>query len=138
MKLTLIRDTFTSHSTTGRLLVDGSHEGFILEDIVRTGPKVHGQTAIPFGTYQVIINKSARFKRLLPLLVNVPGFAGIRIHPGNIAANTEGCLLPGTTRGKDFVSNSRVAFEKLFTKIKAAIAKGETVTIDIVDGRQPG
>lgn len=132
MKLLLIRDTFTDESTTGELFVDGAFECFVLEDRVRPrGVKVYGKTAIPYGTYEIVVTMSARFKRLLPLLLNVPNFTGIRIHPGNKAVDTEGCLLPGTKRAKNIVFESRKAFDRLFTRIKAAKAKGEKVTIEI-------
>lgn len=130
MKLELIRDTFTETSTTGRLLIDGKFFCFVLEDVVRAdgAPKVHGKTAIPFGTYRIVITQSARFKRLLPLLVDVPNFSGIRIHPGNTSADTEGCLLPGETRGPNAVYSSRKAFDKLFKRLQQA---RDAVTIEI-------
>lgn len=132
MKLLLLRDTFTDESTTGELFVDGVFECFILEDRVRPkGVKVYGKTAIPEGVYEIVITKSVRFKRFLPLLLNVPKFSGIRIHPGNKAVDTEGCLLPGTKRARNVVFESRKAFDRLFTRIKAAKAKGEKVTIEI-------
>lgn len=126
MHLTLIRDTFTPSATTGRLLVDGVFECFVLEDVVRPvgAQKIAGKTAIPYGTYAVIITESARFKRRLPLLVGVPGFAGIRIHPGNTAADTEGCLLPGRARYEGGVAGSRIAFEALFAKLEQALKQG--------------
>ena len=96
--------------------------------MVRKGAKVNGQTAIPTGTYNLIINHSNRFNRDLPLLENVPNFTGVRIHAGNTSAHTEGCILVGTTwSGKDFIGNSRVAFNKLFEKLK----KTKKVTIKI-------
>jgi len=135
LKLLLLRDTFTDESTTGELFVDGVFECFILEDRVRPkGVKVYGKTAIPEGVYEIVITKSVRFKRFLPLLLNVPKFSGIRIHPGNKAVDTEGCLLPGTKRARNVVFESRKAFDRLFTRIKAARAKGETVTIEIKRG----
>lgn len=126
MELTLTREPSTAHSTPGSLLVDGVFECYTLEDVVRD-KKIHGETAIPAGTYKVIIDMSNRFKRLLPLVVDVPGFAGIRIHPGNTDKDTEGCILVGTSRSKDFVGNSRVAFDALFKKMQAA--KSITLTI---------
>ena len=132
MKLTLIRDTFTDESTTGQLFIDELFECFVLEDRVKPkGVKVYGKTAIPYGTYEIVVTKSVRFKRFLPLLLNVPNFSGIRIHPGNKSVDTEGCLLPGTKRARNVVYESRKAFDRLFTRIKAAKAKGETVTIEI-------
>ena len=76
--------------------------------------------AIPKGKYKVIITPSNRFKRDLPLLQNVPGFEGIRIHSGNTNHDTEGCILVGQTRAADFIGNSRKAFDKLFPKLQKA------------------
>jgi len=119
MKLTLKREPSTTKSTPGKLYVDGVFECYTLEDVVRPS-KIYGETAIPAGTYKVIINMSNRFKRLLPLLLNVPNYEGIRIHPGNTDKDTEGCILPGVTRSVDFVGNSRVAFDALFAKMQKA------------------
>lgn len=135
MKLTLIRDTFTDESTTGQLFVDGVFECFVLEDRVRPkGVKVYGKTAIPYGTYEIVVTKSVRFRRFLPLLLNVPNFTGIRIHPGNTSVDTKGCLLPGTKRARNIVFEPHKAFDRLFARIKAAKAKGERVTIEIRRG----
>ncbi len=131
MNITLERVEKGATFTIGSLSVDGDWECWVCEDVVRDGPKVPGKTAIPAGTYQVIVTMSNRFKRPLPLLVNVPNFDGIRIHPGNTSEDTDGCLLPGCDRYASSVGRSRVAFEALFTKIKDAIAKGEKVTIEI-------
>ena len=130
MKLTLIRNKSSSKSTIGRLLIDGVFQCWTLEDVVRPAKIAH-ETAIPAGTYKVIITESARFKRRLPLLVGVPGFDGIRIHPGNSAADTDGCILVGTSTAPDWVGGSRVAFEVLFTKLDA----GQGATITITDGK---
>lgn len=126
MNLTLIREPSTAHSTPGTLMVDDKFECYTLEDVVRAA-KIAGETAIPAGTYKVIIDMSNRFKRLLPLVVDVPGFAGIRIHPGNTDKDTEGCIMVGTSRSKDFIGNSRVAFDALFKKMQAA----KTITLTI-------
>lgn len=118
MILTVVRDYFKSGCTRGKLYLDGQFECFTLEDTVRIGPKVPGQTAIPVGAYKLIVNESPRFKRRLPLLVNVPGFEGIRIHPGNTAKDTEGCLLVGDRLGSESdIESSRTAFERLMAKI---------------------
>jgi len=118
MKLEVKRKIFTDKSTIGELYIDGVFECYTLEDVVRKGPKVHSATAIPTGTYKVIVNMSNRFKRLLPLLLNVPEFEGVRIHSGNTDADTEGCILLGQTKGVNIITNSRVAFDKFFNKIK--------------------
>ncbi len=131
MKLYLLRKWFTDESTIGELYLDGAFECFILEDAVRDGPKIPGKTAIPEGLYQVVITYSPRFKRDLPLLVDVPGYEGIRIHPGNDAGNTEGCLLPGQTREENFVGHSRAAFYLLFVKLLVALKAELDISIEI-------
>src|SRR5690348_2405952 len=100
MKLKLIREEFTDESTIGRLYVDDVFECYILEDVVRD-EKIQNETAIPYGTYEVEITYSPKFGRYLPMLLNVPNYTGIRIHPGNTAKDTDGCLLTGTSDSKD-------------------------------------
>ena len=94
-----------------------------------------GLTAIPYGTYDVQITHSPHFGRDLPLLVDVPHFEGIRIHPGNVPADTEGCILVGTERNPAAVDvlHSVVAFSQLFAKIFDAQTRGEAITITIAD-----
>lgn len=144
MKIRVERQVFDDESTISELLVDGAHECYALEDKVRELPdkpveewKVPHLTAIPYGTYKLIINHSQRFNRDLPLLMNVPGFTGVRIHPGNTSADTEGCLLVGRTKGDEFVGESRAAFGLLYPKIKAAIDAGDEVTVEIAKADQP-
>lgn len=119
MQITVKRLHKTDTSTIGELLIDGLFECYTLEDIERP-VKIKAETAIPKGTYKVIINQSNRFKRLMPLLLNVPNFEGVRIHAGNTNHDTEGCILVGRTRSKDFIGQSRKAYEKLFKKMQAA------------------
>lgn len=126
MELRVKRLYKTDKSTIGELSIDGEFQCFTLEDVERD-IKVPGKTAIPKGTYSVIINQSNRFKRLLPLLLNVQNFSGVRIHSGNFAENTEGCILVGQTRGLDFIGGSRKAFDKLFLKMQQA----EKITLTI-------
>jgi hypothetical protein len=84
----------------------------------------------------VIITLSQRFKRDLPLFLNVPNFEGIRIHTGNTSFDTEGCVLVGTVKQSDVILNSRDAFNALFPKIQTAL-QTEKVIISIVNvGRQ--
>lgn len=124
MNLTLIRRWFSPRSTIGELLIDDVRQCYTLEDQIRRGPKVPGETAIPAGRYQVVITESARFKRPLPLLLDVPGFKGIRIHPGNTCNDTEGCILVGATMGPDRVNQSRKAFAPLFKRLQTAPQTG--------------
>lgn len=131
VKLLLERSWCGPTCTIGSLSVNGTVECFTLEDVVRP-EKIAGETAIPAGTYEVEITPSKRFKRDLPLVMNVPGFEGIRIHPGNTAEDTEGCILVGTSKMPDSVGGSRKAFEVLFAKIRDALDAEELVTLEIM------
>jgi hypothetical protein len=126
MKIDIKRLHKCEHSIIGELTIDGLWECYTLEDLERD-VKIKGETAIPKGTYKVIINQSNRFKRLLPLLLDVPGFEGVRIHSGNTNHDTEGCILVGRTRSDDFIGQSRKAFDSLFKKMNKA--KEITLTI---------
>jgi hypothetical protein len=119
MELQIKRTDFSEESTIGELSVNGVFECYTLEDKVRP-VKIAGKTAIPSGRYEVIINFSQRFQKQLPLLLNVPNYEGVRIHSGNTAANTEGCILVGETKTDNFVGESRWAFNRLFEKMKVA------------------
>lgn len=130
MQLTLERHAFKPNYTIGRLYIDGSYFCDTLEDCVRD-EKIYGKTAIPKGVYVVSITYSQRFKRLLPLLENVPNFSGIRIHPGNTAEDTHGCILVGKNDKKGRVSASKATFELLFARLKTA----ELIKIEVVNVR---
>lgn len=143
MELKLERNTFTEKSTIGTLSINGVPECFILEDkdrgLIDAMPlskinelKVYGETAIPYGRYEIDITMSARFKKLLPILLNVKGYEGIRIHTGNTAVDTHGCLLPARKKGKDIVTESTLAFNQLFAKLKTAKENKERIFITIV------
>ena len=93
--------------------------------------KVQDETAIPSGRYEVILNMSNRFKKYMPLLLNVPNFSGIRIHAGNTKEHTEGCILVGVEDGNDgFLGNSRSAFNELM-KVLRKVEKKEKIYITI-------
>jgi hypothetical protein len=130
MKLLLIRKWATTECTVGTLDVDGQHICYILEDVERE-VKVPRKTAIPRGTYNIVIDYSNRFQRRLPHLLNVPNFTGIRIHPGNYAGDTEGCLLPGQDHHENMVGHSQIAFSNLFGMLLGAEGRGEPMTIEI-------
>lgn len=133
MNITLQRSQSNETCTIGSISVGGEVLCHTLEDIVRD-EKLAGQTAIPAGTYQVVITYSPHFQQDLPLLVNVPGFSGVRIHPGNTAADTEGCILPGLTVLNNAIGQSRDAFNLLYPMIQDAQDRGEEVTITINNG----
>lgn len=137
MTLRLIREPSRDNCTLGVLFVDGAYECFMLEDVIRERPgvpvdqwKVKGATAIPAGRYQIVRTRSVRFGKMLPLLLNVPGFEGIRFHAGNDHDDTEGCPLPGRGRAPGKVTESRLAFEQLDQKIRHGLLVG-SVWIDI-------
>lgn len=132
MRLHLERLQLDPDCTIGSLDVDGDWACWTCEDTVRApGVKIPGQTAIPFGRYAVSITHSPRFKRDLPQLLAVPGFDGVRIHPGNTPADTEGCILVGADRLARGVGRSRLAFENLMIVLQQAVRRGEPITIDI-------
>lgn len=91
--------------------------------------KVKGETCIPCGTWPVIINRSPRFQRDLPRLLNVTGFEGVLIHPGNKESDTEGCLLPNKFIGLEGGQQSVLAFDPLFAEIKAILHRGDTLNV---------
>lgn len=93
--------------------------------------KVYGETAIPTGTYSVTYTYSTRFKKYMPLINNVKGFDGIRIHSGNTAKDTLGCIIVGDNKVVGKVINSRVQCDKVYKLIKSALDKGEKVTLTI-------
>ena len=93
--------------------------------------KIKGCSAIPEGRYAVVITYSPRFKQWLPLLLGVPNFSGIRIHAGNTAKDTEGCILVGKNREEGKVLDSRKWLNGVKHKIVAAKERGEPVYITI-------
>jgi len=128
MLIEVKRYEFKDTHTVGKMYVDGIYECYTLEDAVRNGTKVIGKTAIPIGTYKLIIDASTRFKQDMPHILDVPDFTGVRIHAGNTSADTDGCILLGSTwAGKDFIGNSKIAYKKFFDKLK----QNKTVSITI-------
>lgn len=142
MLLTLQREASVWGCTHGVLSVDEVFECYTLEDAIREVAgkpvaewKVQNETAIPSGKYRVIIDHSEHFGKMLPHVLDVPGFAGVRIHSGNTAADTEGCVLVGRMRGPLDVLESRAAFSQLFVKLSLALADGP-VEIEILNPPQ--
>lgn len=127
--------------TLGEMYRDDGHNepmfvAFTLEDKVRPlGEKVWGETAIPYGKYPTVINYSNRFKRLMPLLQDVSGFEGCRIHGGNKAADTHGCIL--------VARNIDIPGHKIYTSEEATVCNmmhsdlmgGDKICVEVVDAR---
>lgn len=115
MKIKVVREFFSATETLGSMYIDDQFFCYTLEDYDRKlkqsddlafikSTKIATQTAMPSGDYRVILSISNRFKRLMPEVLNVKGFAGIRIHGGNTHENTEGCILVAKNRFVDKVS----------------------------------
>lgn len=128
MEISVKRGPSLQGATIGELFVDGVFQCFTLEDTVRevagepvSAWKKQNITAIPRGRFQVTITHSPHFGCDLPLLINVPGFTAVRIHWGNKAADTDGCILVGQTKEANLIYKSKDAFDALFPKIKGAI-----------------
>ena len=131
MELRLQRHPSSPKSTLGQLFVNDVWQAWTLEDVERP-EKIQNETAIPAGRYKVELTMSARFKRIMPLLLDVPNYTGVRIHFGNSSKDTEGCILVGTTHeGEDWIGNSVVAFDHLFPVLQAAFDAGEEIWIDV-------
>ena len=124
MNITLNRIAKKAKYTIGKLYINDQYFCDTLEDTDRGltqsmteqqigSKKVYGETAIPTGTYRIIISYSNKFKKQMPLLLNVPGFAGIRIHSGNTEKDSLGCILVGKNKSVGKVLESRDTYSKL-------------------------
>lgn len=135
LDLVLRRERSMLGATLGELTVQGARICWTLEDTVRpAGQKVPGQTAIPQGSYPVRISYSPRFHREMPEVLSVPGFEGIRIHWGNFASDTEGCILVGLTRmSENSIGESLHAYDRVEALIRQAVSIGQDVVIHVTD-----
>jgi hypothetical protein len=140
MVIEIKRVSHTNRCTIGEVWVDGVFECYSLEDSVREVPlkpvsewKIAGQTAIPAGTYDVVIDFSNRFHRLMPHILNVPGFTGVRIHSGNTDKDTEGCILIGQEKTSDYIGHSKAAFDTFFPQLQDALQAGQTATVTVTN-----
>lgn len=130
MKLELVRYDIDDKRAIGRLMMGGVFVCYTLEDPPRAF-KIPGITGIPDGTYDVILNESARFKKRMPLILDVPDFRGVRIHCGNTVADTHGCILVGMSRRDDTIADSRRAFDSVMGRLEYAHIAGEPITLTI-------
>ena len=142
MEIKLIRKYYQANYTIGRLYVNNRFFSDCLEP-----PSLHltersalgtiliakykGYRAIPTGRYRILITRSRRFGRWLPLLMNVKGFEGIRIHAGNKPEDTRGCILPGFNRRKGYVLDSTRCVLTLVKMMTEAMEKGEKVFVTV-------
>lgn len=140
--------------TIGKLYLDGIPFCETLEDRDRglrssmppeeiKSLKKAGTTAIPTGTYRIRMDVvSGKYSRSewyiknchgakVPRLEDVPGYAGILIHSGNTAEDTEGCILVGRNKAVGKVLDSKETFLQLYGRMYAAYSKGEGIEITI-------
>ena len=141
MRLTLKRIANRPTYCIGKLYINGKYFCDTLEDVDRgldstmteediKKIKVKGETAIPVGIYKIILNYSPKFKKVMPLLTNVKGYSGVRIHSGNSAKDTEGCLLVGLNTVVGRLTNSKNTYNALFKRLQQ---KGSNdITIEIM------
>lgn len=131
MKLELIRIANRPTYCIGKLYIDGEYFCDVIEDTDRglddsmsvdeiLKKKIKGETAIPTGIYKIEITYSPKYKRMMPLLIGVKGYSGIRIHSGNTSKDTEGCLLVGRNTKVGMVTDSRNTYQRLFARLQNA------------------
>jgi len=141
MKIKVIRNTFTENSTIGEMHINDKFFCYTLEDKDRgldstqslltiKAKKIFGETAIPYGTYDVIFNLSPKFQKKLPRLVNVKGYEGVLIHAGNNKNHSHGCILLGYKKGVDSISESTKATADLCALFE--LHKEDKHTIEII------
>ncbi len=133
MELLLKRIFKAETYTIGKLYIDGVYLCDTIEDKVRDltiETKVYAKTAIPHGRYQIKLSRSPKFGRILPEIINVPQFTGIRIHRGNTAEDSAGCPIIGENKVKGKVINSTPYEVKL---VKILSAATDEIWINIID-----
>lgn len=129
MKLLLKRIAKKEKYTIGKLYIDGEYFCDTVEDTDRnlysymdvgeiSRLKVYGETAIPYGTYKVRLSMSYKYKKILPEIMNIPGWTGVRIHSGNTAEDSLGCIIVGQNKAVGKVLNSRVTMNALMEKLE--------------------
>ena len=142
MKVTVIREPVIRPDkgeafTPGRMYVNGLHFGYTCEDedrhleTVGIKEKVHGRTGIPRGAYPLEVSYSHHFQRELPAVLDVPGYSGIRIHGGNRAEDSLGCILVGQVRTATGIAQCASTVQRLISLIKACEDIGERVTLEV-------
>ena len=138
MKLELVRIANRPTYCIGKLYIDGVWFCDTIEDTDRglddsmsvdeiLKKKIKGETAIPTGIYKIEITYSPKYKRMMPLILGVKGYSGIRIHSGNTSKDTEGCLLVGRNTVVGMVTESRNTYQRLFAKLQ----KAKDISIEI-------
>lgn len=134
MRILVKRRFFGENYTIGSMFLNGEYFCDTIEDKYKDlslEPKVDGETAIPFGNYNVVLSFSSKFKRALPRLMDVPFFEGILIRSGNSEEKWSGCIIVGDNRVKGAVVYSRIREDELMRRLNLADERGESITIEI-------
>lgn len=135
MLITLKRHECGDGFTLGTLSIDGLFLGYTCEDEDRRledgNEKVYGKTAIPRGRYEVVLSFSNRFQKIMPEVLTVPGFSGVRIHGGNTAADTLGCPLLGAELTGNGVRDCAAVNATLKRRIQLALDRNERVWLEV-------
>lgn len=135
MDIEVIRETFESEYTEGKMYLNEEYFCDTLEDTVRIlneyEDKIFGKTAIPMGRYLVELTYSLKFNKVLPEVIGVPYFEGIRIHNGSFPENTEGCILVGEKYKDGMLTNSKKTLSKLMNILNKAVKDGEDIFLSI-------
>ena len=142
MRLRLKRRFLGDEYTIGSLFIDGEYFSDTMEDKVRDfnkdgdlldvgETKIFGETAIPYGLYKIGLTMSPKFTRLLPIVLNVPHFTGIRFHRLKTAKQSHGCIGTGENKVKGQILYSTKYEMRLIVKILAALIRGEEIKITI-------
>lgn len=131
----VLRVGYREHYTIGHLYLDGVYQCDTLEprwrDYANGEEKVAGESAIPEGTYPMIMRSGGRHGFTVPQLCGVPNFTAVQIHPGNTWKDTSGCILVGLNVKPGKVLNSRMTFSLLFDKLWKAHLAGYKMEIVI-------
>ena len=138
MKISIYRDLFYDNATIGQLFIDGMFACHTLEPHAinwARQKKEFGKTAIPSGTYNIVLSPSAKYKALMPYLEDVPYFSGVMIHPGNFAKDTQGCILVGWHYWQNVIGvyDSRKTFAPVLAMIKDAYNRSEPIVVEVCD-----
>lgn len=142
MEITLDRAWKKDGYTISRLFINGERVCEALEDTDRglkqsmsldeiKKLKIYGKTAIPSGRYKVVMSYSPKFKKVLPEVLDIVGYSNVRIHAGNTAKDTCGCVLPGLNVRKGAVLYSTKWTNVIISEISSAIKRGEEVWLNI-------
>lgn len=142
MRVTLKRIAFKDEYTIGRLYINGVYFCDTLEDKDRSlydwqsveyilEKKIKHKTAIPYGMYKLMWSYSPKYKRFMPEITGVKGFSGIRIHSGNTADDSSGCVLLGYNKKVGMVLDSRKVCKKFDEIVEGYYKKGEPMTFEI-------